>query len=325
MAEIIWQCVGGLPIPSLPIAPDGTQRHIDGVRWLGVEHITQRFSIDEAAAHEAYAAFLQEVGYGLQGERSRAIAHQLLRERFRHLSDQHFDEYLECCRQRSFNPWGRHLWADTRWNDKTQREELYVQLTADGFFATALRTGELDCIVGPQWCGQDGVWLDVWPHDTPPVAARTGVQRRGMTAPLFMVARWRSYAPANPDEFWTTKGDFMLGKCASCLALRRTFAEFLDGIYAPEEMAATRHRRHKPDDEPPPVDPGDAPQTPRQLHLALLDLGIRDPRQRDQVIEQFRQRLPLLYARNVAGFYGEVVRAVRKNPAEYAREMVEAG
>lgn len=321
--QIVFQCVGGLPVPVLPIGSDGQVRQADGVRWLGTEHVTQRWGVDEAAVHEAYAAFLLEAGTGAKRQQQQTIAHQLLRDRFGHLPDHLFQQYLEVCRQRGFNPWGRHMWADTRWNDG--KEELHVELTADGFFAVAIRTRELERFIGPQWCGRDGQWRDVWTEKGFPFAARAGVLRKGMAEPLYMVARWESYAPKNDDGFWQSKPDFMIGKCACCLALRRAFSELLDGIYCPEEMEQTRHLANRPDDPAPDSPPEDVPQSPRQLHLALLDLGIREERRRDEIVETFRQRLPILYARNVTAFYREVLRAVKADPQEYGiAEVAEA-
>lgn len=316
-----FECVGGFFVPCLTTDPDGAPRCPDGVRYFGFRDVAVRTGIDEASIQEAYAAFLREVGAGIQGETQSASSRETLRQRFHHLSDQHFAEYLEVCRSKRFSPWGKHMWADVK-AGPSGLPELVVQMTADGIHAVALRTGEVEKIIGPEWCGTDRAWHSVWTGSEPPFAARVGVVRRGMTEPLYMVARWDSYAPfqlvagqRRYDGFWRKMPDFMLGKCAACAAIRRAFAEFLDGIYSPEEMAQSRNVSAPMaigDEDP------DAPQTNQQFQLKLIDLGLGKPSIRAEAVERLRAELPMLYGSNMPAFYAAALKRVAAEPEKYA-------
>lgn len=327
--RIIFESIGGLLSPCFPIAPDGSHRVVDGVRYLDTPAVMARQGVPEAAVHETYAAFLMEAGSTARAEKQTANATAMLRKKFSHLSDEHFEEFLEVCRLRNFSPWGTHLWAKTRWSG--DKLELQVMLTADGFFAVAMRTREVERIIGPEWCGEDGIWSDVWLGESHPSAARAGVQRRGMTEPEFMVARWCDYVPANPgpDDFWNRMPSFMLGKCASCAAIRRVFAEHLAGIYCPEELVQARTTRKDDADGPKwePVPVEDLPETSRQFQLRLLDYGLGNASKRELAIAKLRAELPMMYAVNTPEFFRKALARVRANPGAYGAmppEQVEA-
>jgi hypothetical protein len=84
------------------------------------------------------------------------------------------------------------------------------------------------------WCGEDGVWKDVWLSKTPPAAAKVGIIRSDFKEPLWAVATWTSYVQASP--MWTKMGPTMIAKCAESLGLRRAFPQELSGLYTSEEM-----------------------------------------------------------------------------------------
>lgn len=315
-----FECIGGFFVPCLTVDPDGRPRKSDGVRYFSFRDVARQTGVDDAAIREAYSVFLREIGGGCaQIESQSSDARQALRLRFGCLSDQHFAEFLEICRAKRFNPWGKHVWPTMR-PGAHGLPELIVNLTVDGFHAIALRTGELEKIVGPEWCGSDRAWVSVWTSSEPPAAARVGVMRRGMTEPVFMVARWESYAPYSLvggkrryDDFWNRMPDFMLAKCAACAAIRRAFAEFLDGVYSPEELAQGRDVVRLADV----TGDDNAPQTSQQFQLKLIDLGLGKPAVRSAAVDKLRDELPMLYNSNLPAFYAAAVKRVKEDPGVY--------
>lgn len=125
-----------------------------------------------------------------------------------------------------------------RWDSRLGREVLVIQGAVDGFRLIAARTREFGGEVGPQWCGDDGVWRDVWLSDEPPTAARVGVLRKGFREPTWGVALWKESAQwfKNKDgqrylgEFWQRMPAHMLAKTAEVDALKKAFPNDTRGI-----------------------------------------------------------------------------------------------
>lgn len=111
-----------------------------------------------------------------------------------------------------------------------------IQTSIDGFRIIAQRSGQYAGQTAPYWCGDDGVWKDVWLSNTPPTAAKIGVYRSNFAEPTWAIARWESYAVSN-NPIWKKMPDVMLAKCAESLALRKAFPNDLSGIYTDEEMS----------------------------------------------------------------------------------------
>jgi phage recombination protein Bet len=136
--------------------------------------------------------------------------------------------FLHYAQRTGLDPFARQLYMIERGGKYT------IQSSIDGLRIVAQRSGEYAGQVGPYWCGEDGIWTDIWLEKTPPLAAKVGVLRKGFVEPLWAVAKFDGYNANSP--IWKKMPDLMIAKCAEALALRKAFPNDLSGIYTAEEM-----------------------------------------------------------------------------------------
>jgi hypothetical protein len=126
------------------------------------------------------------------------------------------------------------------WIDRKQQKTHSPEVTIDGLRACAERTGKYSGQVGPEWCGPDGAWKDVWTAQEPPTAARVGILRSDFRNPTWGVALYAEYLQIQdglPARLWGKMASNQLAKCAEALGLRKAFP---NELYAREEMAQAR-------------------------------------------------------------------------------------
>ncbi len=147
------------------------------------------------------------------------------------------DMFVQQCKRTGLDPFARQICMVQRrsrnaageWHQKST-----IMITIDGARLMAARTGLYNGS-DTEWCGDDGVWQDVWLKQTQPAAARTKVRRGDY--PFTGVALWREYGANASGPLWKSMGAHLLAKCSEMLALRKGFPAELSGLYSADEMA----------------------------------------------------------------------------------------
>jgi phage recombination protein Bet len=150
------------------------------------------------------------------------------------------DVFFYQAQRTGLDPFAKQLYLIGRWS--REGTKFTIQTGIDGYRLIARRavdrSGETLGYEDTRWCGQDGVWTDVWLSNQPPAAARVVVLRAGQRYPA--TALWSEYVQTvkdgSPNSMWARMGANQLAKCAEALALRKAFPQDLSGIYTTDEM-----------------------------------------------------------------------------------------
>ncbi|MFD6097168.1 phage recombination protein Bet [Nocardiopsis flavescens] len=151
--------------------------------------------------------------------------------------------FLHFCQRSGLDPFSKHVYLIGRRDQHAPSGKKWtIQVGIDGFRSSASGTGLYRGQVGPEWCGPDGVWRNIWINDAVlPVAARVGVLHAEMDVPVWGVAKMAEFRPQGGSGgdrafLWRQMPAHMIAKCAEAQAIRKAFPSTLGGAYAPEEM-----------------------------------------------------------------------------------------
>lgn len=195
---------------------------------------------DKAAPTKAVAAKPAQERSLIIGEWSREQVDLIKRTVAKNTTDDELKLFLYTCNRVGLDPLLKQIHAVKRWDTMQGQEVMSIQTGIDGYRLIAHRTKEMDGQDGPYWCGDDGVWQDVWTSSQPPKAAKMIVYRKGHAHPYTGIARFEAYMQKKKDggmvHMWAKMGDGQIAKCAEALALRKAFPAELGPIRAEEEL-----------------------------------------------------------------------------------------
>jgi phage recombination protein Bet len=164
---------------------------------------------------------------------------------------------------------GRRTKVNNQWVTKQT-----IQTGIDGFRLIARRAAdrrkESLGYSDPLWCGEDGLWREVWLATEPPAGAKIVVHRNGQPFPG--VAVFREFCQRKSDgtlnSQWSSKPAHMIAKCAEALALRMAFPQDLSGLYTDDETGI---------EAPEPGAPSQASGGTRRMSRAAHEAGASEP------------------------------------------------
>jgi phage recombination protein Bet len=177
--------------------------------------------------------------------------------------------FLHVAQRSGLDPFARQVYMiGRREKKKTPQGETWVtrqtiQTGIDGYRLIARRAadraGEKLAEPQPLWCGQDMQWLEAWPFNGPPAAAKVVVYRDG--EPFAGVVMFREFCQTDRDGkpmgLWRKMPANQLAKCAEAQALRKAYPQELAGLYVEEEMQQA----------------DSAPQPPRTARVTVDELA----------------------------------------------------
>lgn len=146
--------------------------------------------------------------------------------------------FMYVAKRTGLDPMVKQIYPVYRWDYKTGKEKMTIQVGIDGMRLVAERTG--------LYAGSDDALFDAEDQTHPNKATMVVYKVNKITGermPITASARWTEYAQTDKEGkimgLWGKMPYLMLSKCAEALALRKAFPNELSGIYTDEEMAQT--------------------------------------------------------------------------------------
>src|SRR5690606_35920936 len=115
------------------------------------------------------------------------------------LHDNELQLYVAHANQMGLSIIKKQIYAIVR--GKGDKRTVTFQVGIDGFRAITESNPDFRGYEGPQWCGPDGQWVDVWLEKTPPRAARVGIYRKGFPQPIWGVATYDEFVQTYYDSY----------------------------------------------------------------------------------------------------------------------------
>lgn len=237
-------------------------------------------------------------------------ARVLLRQtEFAELKDPEFAVFVVKCQQRRLDPWRGEVYPLMKFEPrKGNRVALGVPIETQR--AIAHSTG--------LYAGMDAP-VHEYGDSRNPLRTLVTVYK------LVNGVRMPFSAEANFEDFFPNAGEGTLASShphvcnatiAEAGALRRAFPRELSEIFSPLEFQGPRPGggATAPDARPAAVSDDETPHTYMGLHMALMDLGLDKPAEREAAIADLRAQHRGLLERNERGFYARVLLAVKQEP-----------
>ena len=154
--------------------------------------------------------------------------------------------FMHYCQRTGLDPFAKQIYMIKRYDSQTRGDKWTIQAAIEGLRLVGERHPQYAGQTEPEWCGEDGVWRDVWLSKDVPAAARVKVIRRDWDLPAVGVVHFNEFAQTkNNGELtymWKTKAAHMLAKCAEAAAMRKAFPNDLSGVYTEDEMGRAEGR-----------------------------------------------------------------------------------
>lgn len=186
------------------------------------------------------------------------------------------DLFFHVCRTTGLDPFRKQIYMigrntkvtewveDERAQNGRRKVETWVtkwtiQIGIDGYrrnvrlIAAAL--GDELVFDGPYWCGEDGVWREVWPSKDAPHAAKFTVIRNGEK--FTGIAHFDEFVQTNavyegsgqsrrkvadePNSMWSKMPRNQIAKCAEALAYRRAYPDDFAGLILEDSAQPTAY------------------------------------------------------------------------------------